>query len=79
MRQRNNRIRRFDEPTAEKRTPKKCSKCGGLGHNKKTCKGPGAIDENRRRCKLLNMFICWYYEKIPNLICFLLICWYSET
>ncbi|KAM7481379.1 hypothetical protein LguiB_005962 [Lonicera macranthoides] len=53
---RNGGIRRLDEPTAKKRTQKKCSKCGGLGHNKKTCKGLAAIDENGRRDKPLNLF-----------------------
>ena len=51
-RPRNNRIKRLDEPTVKKITQKKCSKCGGLAHNKKTCKGPAAIDKNGRRGKL---------------------------
>lgn len=45
----NNKIWRLDEPIAKKRIQKKCSKCGGQGHNKKTCKGLTTNDENGRK------------------------------
>lgn len=46
-------IMRLDKPIAGKRTQKKCNKYGGLGHNKKTCKGLASIDGNGRRCNIL--------------------------
>ncbi|KAM7469521.1 hypothetical protein LguiA_007704 [Lonicera macranthoides] len=50
-RSRNNRISHRDEVAPEKNQQKRCSKCGILGHNKKSCNGAPATDANGMRVR----------------------------
>ena len=48
-RPRNNRIKGREEVTGPKKAQNRCSKCGEIGHNKKTCKGAPAVDTKGRK------------------------------